>query len=121
MLYFAGIIITFFLAIILLTKKGKSAADLVLACWLSIIGIHLFLFYLHITGELFNHPYLLGIQIPMPLLQGPLLYIYVLSVTRSKVFSKAHLLHFIPFIIAHAFLLKFYLLTDAEKMAVYQN
>ena len=68
MFYLVGIIITFFLAILLWSKKGNSAADHVLAAWLGIIGIHLFLYYWHITGEAFNHPDLLGIGIPMPLL-----------------------------------------------------
>lgn len=121
MLYLAGIIITFFLAIILLTKKGKTTADNVLAAWLCVIGFHLFLFYWHITGKIYNSTYLLGVQIPMPLLQAPLLYIYTLSVTRYNDFSKKYLLHFIPAAVAFASLSEFFLLTSAEKIAVYKN
>ena len=121
MLYLVGIIITFFLAIILLSKKGKTAADLVLAAWLCVIGLHLLFFYLHITGEMYDHTYLLGIPIPMPLLHGPLLYIYTLTVARYSGFSKKYWLHFIPAAVAYAVLSKFYLLPAADKITVYKN
>ncbi|HEY0678718.1 MAG TPA: hypothetical protein VGD17_10555, partial [Chitinophagaceae bacterium] len=121
MLYLAGIIITFFLAIILLSKKGKSTADNVLAAWLCVIGIHLFLFYWHITNEVYDHHYLLGIQIPMPLLHGPLLYIYTRTVTRDVGFSKTYWLHFLPAAVAYAILSEFFLLPAEEKEVVYKN
>ncbi|HEX7847160.1 MAG TPA: hypothetical protein VF476_15270, partial [Chitinophagaceae bacterium] len=100
MLYFAGIIITFFLALILLTKKGKTTADKLLAGWLCVMGVHLFLFYLHISGEAYNYPFVLGIAIPLPFLHGPFLFIYTLAVTKNISFSSKQLLHFIPAIVA---------------------
>jgi AraC-like DNA-binding protein len=121
MLYLVGIIITFFLAIILWSKKGNSAADHILAAWLCIIGLHLLLFYWHITKESYNYPDILGIGIPMPLLHGPFLYIYTLSATRSNRFLKTYWLHFIPAALAYVMLLKFFLLTDEEKINVYKN
>lgn len=121
MLYLAGIIITFFLAIILVSKKGKAAADHVLAAWLCVMGFHLFLYYWQITGEIYKYPYLLGIQVPMPLLHGPLLYIYTLTATRDNGFLKKYFLHFIPVAIAYGILSKFFFLADAEKIKVYKN
>ena len=121
MFYLVGIIITFFLAILLWSKKGNSAADHVLAAWLGIIGIHLFLYYWHITGEAFNHPDLLGIGIPMPLLHGPFLYIYTLTATRSNRFLKTYWLHFIPAAMAYVLLSKFFMLSGAEKVSVYMK
>lgn len=121
MLYLAGIFITFFLAIILLGKKGKTTADHVLAAWLCVMGVHLFLFYFQITGNIYDYPYLLGIQIPLPLLQGPLLYIYTLTATRNNKFSNKYWLHFIPAAAAFIVLSKFFLLSDTEKINVYKN
>lgn len=121
MLYLAGIVITFFLAVILLSKKGNTTADHVLAAWLCIIGLHLFLFYLHITGEIYDHTYLLGIQIPLPLLHGPLLYIYTLTVTRENGFTKKYWLHFLPAAMAYAVLTKFFFLPAEKKLTVYKN
>jgi AraC-like DNA-binding protein len=119
MLYLAGIVITFFLAIILLSKKGKTAADHVLAAWLCVIGLHLFFYYWQLTGEIYDHPYLLGISVPMPLLQGPLLYLYIITVSRG--FSKKYWLHFVPVAAAYIALSKFYRLSVADKIAVYKN
>jgi AraC-like DNA-binding protein len=122
MFYLAGIIITLFLATILWTKKGKTIADSILAAWLCVMGLHLFLYYLHITGEIFNHTYLLGDQLPMPLLHGPFLYIYTAAVTHERnYFPKKHLLHFVPAAIAWAALTPYFLLPPAEKIEVYKQ
>src|SRR3712207_1614228 len=120
MLYLVGIIITFFLAAILWSKKGKTTADCVLATWLCVIGLHLFLYYWYITREVYDHAYLLGVGIPMPLLHGPLLYIYTLTVTQGHGFLKKYWLHFIPAAVAYAALTEFFLLSAAEKIGVYK-
>jgi AraC-like DNA-binding protein len=122
MFYLAGIIITFFLVVILWTKKGKTIADSVLATWLCVMGFHLFLYYLHITGEIYKHTYLLGIQIPMPLLHGPFLYIYTVATTHERNnFSKKNLLHFLPVVIAWAGLTQYLLMPAAQKIEVYKH
>src|SRR5215207_5717954 len=121
MLYLAGIVITFFLAVILWTKKGKTTADHVLAAWLCVIGLHLYFYYAYLTGEIYDQAYLLGIHVPMPLLHGPLLYLYTRTVAGGRGFSKTNWLHFIPAAIAYAALFPFFLLPGAEKIAVYKN
>jgi AraC-like DNA-binding protein len=122
MFYLAGIIITFFLAVILWTKKGKTVADSVLAAWLCVMGFHLFLYYLHITGEIYKYTYLLGVQIPMPLLHGPFLYIYTVTVAQERnEFSKKNLLHFIPAVVAWAALMQYFLMPAAEKTEIYKH
>jgi AraC-like DNA-binding protein len=121
MLYLIGIIITFFLAIILFTKKGKTTADNVLAAWLCVIGIHLLLYYLFINDEIYNHPYLLGVGVPMPLFHGPLLYIYTLTVTRYNHLPKRYWLHLLPIVVAYVSILKFFVLSTAEKISVYKH
>src|SRR5262245_57658318 len=107
MLYLSGIIITFFLALILWSKKGKSIGDKILATWLSIIGIHLLFFYMFITGSAYKYPFILGISIPFPLMHGPLLYIYVLTETRINKFLPKFWLHFIPVGLAYVLLYPF--------------
>jgi AraC-like DNA-binding protein len=121
MFYLAGIIINFFLVVLLLSKKGKTLADFVLAVWLCVIGVHLSLYYGHFSGIIFNYPYLLGIQIPMPLLQGPFLSLSTLTVTRSDRFRVKYLLHFVPPLIMYLIFSKFFLLSGEEKIVVYQN
>lgn len=45
MLYLTGIVVTFFLAVILISKKGNTEAGNLLALWLLAAGLHLTLFY----------------------------------------------------------------------------
>ena len=121
MLYLTGIIISFFLIIILIGKKNKSEADKILALWLFFTGFHLILFYLHFNNEYVKFPFLLGIEIPMPLVQGPFLYLYTSTLTNQNRNKKYNLLHFMPFIIAFIPLLSFFGLPFNEKISIYKN
>ena len=121
MLYLSGIIITFFLAAILWSKKGKSTADNILAAWLCVIGFHLFLFYLFNTDRLYEYPWMLGITLPFPLLHGPLLYLYVLTSTRTQQLHPRMALHLIPAILTYIGLIPFFKLTPEEKIYVFRH
>lgn len=121
MLYLTGIIITFFLVIILTSKKNKSEADKILTVWLLFTGIHLILFYLHFNNEYLKFPFLLGFEIPMPLVQGPFLYLYTSSLTSQNRYKKYNLFHFVPFLIAIMLLIPFFGLSFEEKITVYKN
>jgi AraC-like DNA-binding protein len=121
MLYLTGIIISFFLIIILIGKKNKSEADKILALWLFFTGFHLILFYLHFNNEYVKFPFLLGIEIPMPLVQGPFLYLYTSTLTNQNRNKKYNLLHFMPFVIAFIPLLSFFSLPFNEKISIYKN
>lgn len=121
MLYLTGIIITFFLVIILTSKKNKSEADKILALWLFFTGFHLILFYLHFNNEYIEFPFLLGFEIPMPLVQGPFLYLYTSALTNQNHNKKYNLLHYTPFIITILLLLPFFGLSSDEKIDIYKN
>lgn len=121
MLHLIGIIISFFLSIILFTKKGKSQADLILSVWLFFIGAHLTLFYLHITGQYVTFPYFLGLEIPLPLIHGPFLYLYTQSLTSQNTKRANWVIHFLPLIIAIGLLYQFFLLSFDKKIEVYKN
>lgn len=120
MFYFVGIAITFFLAFLLAIKKGKSPADKILATWLSCTGLHLLLYYFYFTKNYLSFPFLLGVEIPIPLLHGPFLFIYTAALTNPKFSIKRSLWHFVPFLIAVLFLIPFFGLSSAEKIAVYE-
>lgn len=122
MLYLSGIAITFFLLLLLLGKKGKAAADIILACWLVVIGVHLLLFYLFISGKIYSYPWVLGLHFPLPLLHGPFLYLYASALTgRLNLSNKKYLLHFIPALLCWAYLMPFYFLPAEEKISVFKN
>lgn len=118
-LYLTGIIITFFLSSLLFIKKSKNNADYLLAAWLLILGVHLTLFYLTHSGRYLQWPYLLGFEIPMPLLHGPFLYLYTAVLTGQLPEKQRWLFHFIPAGIAYAVIMPFLLLPLHHKTAVY--
>src|SRR3954462_9605936 len=123
MIYTVGIRTAFFMGLLLLTKLGKTFAHKVLTCWLFLIGIHLSFFYLFFSKTSYQHPFLLALDAPLPLLHGPLLFFYTASLTNQLAAKKKHLfLHFIPAIICCFYLTcYFYLLPSAQKIYIFQH
>ena len=121
MIYLVGISITFFLVFILTSKKNKSKADLILTLWLSFVGLNLLFYYIHATGKHVTFPYFLGLEIPMPLLYGPFLFLYTVALTDQEHNKKINPLHFIPFVLALLSTLPFHALSFPQKIKVYQD
>ncbi len=121
MFHITGIIISLFLALLLFTKKGRSAADFILALWLVLISFHLLCYYLLISGVFAEFPYFLGLEIPMPLIHGPFLYLYIACLTGQGNKKLPWFIHFIPATAAYLLLSRFYILPFQQKVDVYQN
>ncbi len=115
-----GFILSFFLGIVLFSKKNKSLSDKILAFWLFVIGLHLLSYFVYTQGYWEKYPHLIGVTAPFPFLHGPLLYLYVLSSFKSqKHLQKLDYLHFVPFIISYLYMLPFYFgYTTNEKIQV---
>ena len=111
-----GIVLSFFLGILLFSKKGKVLTDNILSLWLFAIGIHLtgsFLFY---QGYWETYPHLIGITAPFPLLYGPFLYLYVLySIKSENHLRKIDYLHFAPALISYLYMVPFLFFYSAEE------
>lgn len=121
MFYLAGIFIAYFSSFLILGKKKKVDADYILSLWFLIIGIHLTLFFLILTGKYVQVPYLLGCEIPLPLVHGPILYVYILSLTRQGHHKYFRILHFLPALAIYLILWDFFRLPPKDKISVYQN
>ena len=121
MLYLSGIILSFFLAFLLFTKKNKSAADNVLIVWLCVIGFHLVTFYLFYTEQHLYYPTLTALGFPLPLAHGPFLFLYTVLQTSATVFNKKQLLHFLPVVLSYLLFTPFYLLSFEEKVEVFMQ
>lgn len=117
-----GIIITFFLSFILITKKEKNLADKILATWLVFLGFHLWLFYEHIVVQSYQFSSLMGLELPMPFLHWPFLYIYIAVLTNQYDANKKWLLflHFLPAIFLYIYLIDFFRLSPEEKIHVFK-
>lgn len=116
-----GIILASFLALILLSKKTKSFPDKILLAWLTVIAITLVLFKLQTPELRSGFPLLLGWVFPFPLLQWPFLYLYVVSLTSPKPFSRALLLHFVPFVFGVLLFSNYYFLPYHTKLHIYNQ
>lgn len=121
MLYLAGIIITFFLSILLAGKKGKSEADKILTVWLIVMGFHLTTFYLYISGNYMKFPWLLGLELPLPFVHGPFLFLYTTALTQVRRIKAIGLLHFLPVLVVYIIMTSFFLLPPGKKIFVYQH
>ena len=120
MLYLSGIIISFFLALVMTTKRNKTQSDYILLAWIFILGFHLLTFYFVFTQQQMDFPTLVAIGIPLPLLHGPFLYLYTRQQTTSQPFHKKQLLHFIPVLISYLLIAKFFFLTHDQKLEVFR-
>jgi AraC-like DNA-binding protein len=118
-----GIIITFFLSFILITKKDKNLADKILATWLVFLGIHLWLFYEQSLTKSYKFPALLGFHLPMPFLHWPFLYLYIAVLTNQYNKHKKWLLglHFVPAILLFIYLIDFFRLSTNEKIYIFSK
>jgi len=112
-----GIFLCFFLQFLLISKKCKSTADIILAVWMFIFGINLFLSYLiYPLGYKNTYPFLVGIDNPLPLLHGPMLYLYVLySVRPNHRFNWKVYIHFLPALLSWLLLSEFIFSYSVEE------
>ncbi|WP_312300329.1 helix-turn-helix domain-containing protein [Chryseobacterium sp.] len=119
--YWAGIFIACFSAFLIAGKRKKIMADYLLAVWFLIIGIHLIFFILFFSGSYVKFPYFLGYEVLLPFIHGPMLYLYVLSVTGSKISKKTWLLHLVPIFIVALSLSQLLMLSPWDRLIIYQN
>jgi AraC-like DNA-binding protein len=118
MLYIFGISINLFLILLLFSKKKKIVADKFLLIWLVIICLHLLLF-IAATTDYKSCPELAIIGVLLPLLHGPMLYLYTGAMTNMLPVNKIiWALHFLPFIILFLLFSPFFLLPTEGKHLV---
>jgi AraC-like DNA-binding protein len=115
-IFIIGIFLSFFLQFLILTKKNKDTSDKILGVWMFIIGIHLFSYYIYYLGYWEIYPHLVGITHPVPLLHGPMLYLYVVfSLRKDQSFRWKDYMHFAPFVLSYLYMLIFYFFIPAQR------
>ncbi len=117
-IFVIGVVQAFFIEFILLNKKNKTLADKVLAVWMFFIGLHLFLFYLDYEGFLMHLPHVIGILLPLPLIHGPFLLIYINHLIDARQqFDRSEFLHFLPILICYLIMIPQFLMPVKELNA----
>ena len=117
-----GIFLCFFLQFLLLSKPEKTLPDKILAVWMFIFGIHLFSFFIYSRGYWETYPVLSGFHHPLPLLHGPLLYLYVrYSIRKDQSLEWRDYLHFLPALSFYLYLIPFFFFYTPEKRRLINN
>jgi len=115
-LFSIGIFLSFFLAVLLFTKRHRTLSDNILGTWLITIGFYLLNYDIYLLGYWEIYPHLVGILHPFPLLFGPFLYLYIaFSLRKDQHFHKMDLLHFLPFTLLYLSMMTFYFGYSAEE------
>lgn len=119
--YNIGIVLSVFLAFLVLSKKDKKKSDWILSAWLLVSGFHIFLFYIFITDRYALQSFLCGFESPIPLMHGPFLYLYVKSASNFKVKNRHIFWHFIPATIDILDTIQFIFMPEEAKLVAYSS
>jgi AraC-like DNA-binding protein len=112
-------VIAAFMTVILIEKKNKKLTDIILAAWFFAGFTHAILYYLFVSGISFLHTAFLGADLPLVLVHGPFLYIYVCATINNLPKRKyLLLLHFIPAVLLYLYQIPFFT-SDPEAKIQY--
>lgn len=125
LLLVSGIMIAFFLILLLLGKKEKGRHDLFLGIMMGLYALSAVGAYIELYNHAndFPHPHYINLAWLLLFLHGPALWLYIKTLTRPDFrFKPLYLLHLLPFLF---FLVVHYLtflrLPDAEKIEIAQT
>jgi len=109
------------LAGVLAVRRRNRTANRVLAVAMLAFTIYLTTSVYHAAGLVQAFPHFFGAGYLMPLLFGPLIYLYAVTASdRSCRLRRHDALHFAPFVLALIACLPIYLMSGTEKIALYQ-
>jgi len=120
-----GFFLSFFLWILVLTKRGKCVSDKILSFYFLVSALIILFAFLEIysrkNGYIF--PWAIGTSTPFILLVGPLLWLYIESLTNQTFRLKGiYLLHLIPFVSVVILLCtRMFFLPDSVKIEMDQS
>jgi len=111
-----------FLAGVLATKRSNRTANRLLAAAMLAFSIYLASVVYHAVGLVQVFPHFFGVAYPLPLLFGPLIYLYaVTAADRTRRLTRRDALHLVPFLAAVVAGLPIYLMSGADKIAFYHQ
>ena len=109
-----------FMAVLIYSKRNKTAPDYFLATLFLVITLTQFNGYMEVYNRLNDYPYpgFINTSTPLIFLHGPLMWFYVRSLTKQSFrFRPVYLLHFLPFaLVLGRFAATIYFLPADEKI-----
>src|SRR5690606_26193323 len=83
-LYILGAVQGLFLTAVLASKGRRSVSNRLLAGVMLVFSVDLFSAVYHSTGLFERYPHFIGVDFPLALLYGPLVYLYVRTLTAPE-------------------------------------
>src|SRR4051812_1182008 len=110
------------LAAVLAARRNNRLANRILAALVGSLSLMLLLGIVERSWAIPSHPHLLGVTTPLPFLFAPLLYLYIVALTRPAArFDPRWLVHGLLFAADSLWWLSWFLVRPgAEKMALAQ-
>ena len=111
-----------FLALVLASRSQNVLANRLLAALVLVFSVDLAMAVYHTSEVSTQHPALIGLDLPIAFLYGPLLYLYVRTLSsESPHMRRTDALHLVPFVGLVVFLLPFFLLPGPQKVALVED
>ncbi len=109
------------LAAVLALKPRNRTANRLLAAAVLTFTLYLVSAVYYAAGLVRVWPHFFGVSYPLPFLFGPLIYLYAVTASdRSRRLRRLDALHLLPFVLAVLFGLPIYLMSGADKIALFQ-
>ena len=118
-IYLLGAAQGLFLAAVLASRSRNALPNRLLAALVLVFSLELAMAVYHVSELSTTWPALIGLDLPIAFLYGPLLYLYVRTLTAERpALRGTDLEHALPFVALTLFLLPFFLLPGTEKLAL---
>ncbi len=116
-IYLVGAAQGLFLAAVLASRERNILPNRMLAGVMFVFSIDLAMAVYHSSGLSARFPNLIGLDLPIAFLYGPLLYLYVRTLTEGQEkLSGRDWLHFAPFVLVAISFVPTYLQTPSDKL-----
>ncbi|MDO5979867.1 AraC family transcriptional regulator [Flavivirga spongiicola] len=121
-LFFIGIVICFFLALLIFSKKKQTKSDRIFGVWQILLVINFSLLYIRHSELIQEYPHFIGLDTGFTLLHIPFIFFYTCALIK-KPLKKIHFsLHLLPFVVMTMTLFStFFLLSGNEKLQLYNQ
>lgn len=104
------------LSVVLARKSSNALANRILAALVACVALMLLLGYIEARWGFAGHPHWIAVGSPLPFLFGPLLYLYVVALTRPAFrLSAADVVHLAPFAAYVIYMAQVFFLHGAER------